>query len=121
VAHAEVDPAELVANSNVFNLAALLGLSALIAGRVAFHRRTVLLEGGVGLLIAFVGLAVVAGLIAPVVGLVLAFLVFVPYVAYSAEHPAVRARLRLPGRWSDWLARALAEKEAELAIAIRPR
>ena len=106
--------------SNVFNLAALLGLSAIIAGHVGFHRRTVLLEGGVGLLIALVGLIVVGGLIAPVVGLVLALLAFVPYVAYSAEHPAVRARLRLPGRWSDWLARALAEEEAELAVAIRP-
>ncbi len=83
--------------SNVFNLAALLGLSALIAGRVGFHRRSVLLEGGVGLLIALVGLVVVGGLIAPVVGLILALLAFVPYVAYSAEHPAVRARRHLPG------------------------
>jgi Ca2+/Na+ antiporter len=46
--------------------------------------------------------------------------VFVPYVAVSAEHPAARARLRLPARWSEWLARALAEEEAELAVAIRP-
>jgi cation:H+ antiporter len=107
--------------SNVFNLAALLGLSAAIAGRVGFHRRSVLLEGGVGLWIAFLGLAVVAGLVRPVGGLLLALVVFVPYVAYSAEHPAVRARLHLPGRWSDWLAHALAEEEAELAVAIRPR
>ena len=106
--------------SNVFNLAALLGLSAVIAGRVGFHRRSILLEGGVGLWIALVGLAVVAGLIGPWVGLLLALVVFVPYVAYSAEHPAFRARLRLPGRWSDWLARALAEEEAELAVAIHP-
>lgn len=106
--------------SNVFNLAALLGLSAVIAGRVGFHRRSILLEGGVGLWIALVGLAVVAGLIGPWVGLLLALVVFVPYVAYSAEHAAFRARLRLPGRWSDWLARALAEEEAELAVAIHP-
>jgi cation:H+ antiporter len=45
---------------------------------------------------------------------------FVPYLVYSAERPAVRARLQLPGRWADWLARALAEEEAELAVAIRP-
>ena len=107
--------------SNVFILAALLGLSTLVVGRIGFHRRTVLLEGGMGLWIALLALAVVAGLAAPVVGLVLVLLAFVPYVAYSAEHPAVRAQLHLPGRWSDWLARALAEEEAELAVAIRPR
>jgi cation:H+ antiporter len=106
--------------SNVFNLAALLGLSALIAGRVGFHRRSILLEGGVGLWIALLSLAVVAGLIGPWVGLLSALVVFVPYLVYSAERPAVRARLHLPGRWSDWLARALAEEEAELEEAIHP-
>jgi Ca2+/Na+ antiporter len=45
----------------------------------------------------------------------------VPYVASSAEHPAARARLRLPGRWADWLAGGLAKEESELAVAIRPR
>jgi cation:H+ antiporter len=107
--------------SNVFILAALLGLSALIVGRIGFHRRAVLLEGGMGLWIALLALAVVVGLATPAVGLLLVLLAFVPYVAYSAEHPAVRVRLHLPGRWSDWLARALAEEEAELAVAIRPR
>jgi len=106
--------------SNVFNLAALLGLSALIAGRIGFHRREVILEGSVGLWVAVVSLAVVGGLIAPAIGLLLALIVFVPYVAFSAEHPANRARLRLPQRWSEWLARALAEEEAELAEAIHP-
>jgi cation:H+ antiporter len=45
----------------------------------------------------------------------------VPYVAVSAEHPAARRRLRLPSRLSEWLARAIAEEEAELSVAIRPR
>lgn len=107
--------------SNVFILAALLGLSPLIVGPIRFHRRTVLLEGGIGLWIALLALATVAGLGGPAIGLVLVLLAFMPYVAYSAEHPAVRARLRLPGRWADWLARALAEEEAELAPAIRPQ
>ena len=107
--------------SNVFNLAALLGLSAVVAGRIRFRRAAVLLEGGVGLWLALLSLAVVAGLVAPAVGLVAALLVFVPYVAYSAEHPATRARLRLPGRWSALLTHAFAEEEAELFVAIRPQ
>jgi cation:H+ antiporter len=107
--------------SNVFNLAALLGLSALIAGRIALHRRSILLEGSVGLWIALVGLAVVVGLLSAVVGLVLALAAFVPYVAYSALPAASRPRVNLPGSWSAWLARALAEEELELEVAIHPR
>jgi cation:H+ antiporter len=106
--------------SNIFNLAALLGISALIAGRIRFHRREIALEGSVGLWMAALSVAVVAGFIPAAIGLLLALAVFVPYVAVSAEHPAARARLRLPARWSEWLARALAEEEAELAVAIRP-
>jgi cation:H+ antiporter len=106
--------------SNVFNLAALLGVSALVAGGIRFHRREIALEGAVGLWMASLSLLVVAGFIPAVIGLLLALAVFVPYLAVSAEHPAARARLRLPARWSDWLARALAEEEAELAAAIRP-
>src|SRR5579884_1457809 len=41
--------------SNVFNLAAILGLAAVVAGRVALHRRVVALGGVVGLWIAVVG------------------------------------------------------------------
>jgi cation:H+ antiporter len=106
--------------SNVFNLAALLGISALIAGRIRFHRHEIALEGAVGVWMAVLSVAVVAGFLPAAVGLLLALVVFVPYVAVSAENPAARARIRLPARWSKWLARALAEEEAELAVAIRP-
>jgi hypothetical protein len=37
--------AGVVIGSNVFNLAALLGLAAVVAGRIGFHRRVVLLGG----------------------------------------------------------------------------
>jgi cation:H+ antiporter len=107
--------------SNVFNLAALLGLSALIAGRIALHRRSILLEGSVGLWISLVGLAVVVGLLGAVFGLALALLAFVPYLAYSAVPAARRPRINLPGSWSIWLAGALAEEELELEVAIRAR
>jgi len=107
--------------SNVFNLAALLGVSALIAGRIGLHRRSILLEGSVVLWIAVAGLAVVVGLLAPVVGLGLALVAFVPYLGYSALPAASRPRVSLPRSWSAWLARALAEEELELDVAIRPR
>src|SRR5712691_4218467 len=40
--------AGVVIGSNVFNLAALLGLGALVAGRIGLHRRVVWLSGSVG-------------------------------------------------------------------------
>src|ERR1700756_1239589 len=44
--------AGVIIGSNVFNLAALLGLAAVVAGRIAFHRRVILMEGIVALWIA---------------------------------------------------------------------
>jgi cation:H+ antiporter len=107
--------------SNVFNLAALLGLSAIVAGRVRFHRRVLVFEGALGLWIALVALATVAGNVTPAAGLLLGLVAFVPYVALSAARPTTRLRVRLPRPWSVWLARAFAEEELELAAAIHPR
>ena len=59
--------------SNVFNLAALLGLAAVLAGRVAFHRRVVLLGGVPGVRVAAACLLTVAAR-SPAAGLALATL-----------------------------------------------
>ena len=45
----------VVVGSNVFNLAALLGVSALIAGPVRIHRHGLLLNGGVAVVVAIIG------------------------------------------------------------------
>ncbi len=107
--------------SNVFNLAALLGLSAVLAGRIRLHRRSILLEGGLAILIALLALLVVSGLFGPWIGLLVALLFFLPYVVYSAQRPVDRRGIRLPRRWSIWLERAIADEELELAVAIHPR
>ncbi len=107
--------------SNVFNLAALLGLSAVVAGRVGLHRRSIILEGSLAIVLALIAVGVVAGAIGPVAGLILGLLAFLPYVAYSALAPSRRPKLGLPDRLSAWLARALDEEEQELEIAIHPQ
>jgi cation:H+ antiporter len=84
----------VVVGSNVFNLAALLGVSALVAGPVRIHKHGLFLNGGVAVAVAIVGLLVATDLVPGVVGLVLAVLVLAPYVTLSALH--ARARLRLP-------------------------
>ncbi|WP_194905913.1 sodium:calcium antiporter [Catenulispora rubra] len=113
--------AGVVLGSNVFNLAALLGLGAMTAGRIALHRKVVLLDGAVGLWIASACLAAVTGVITPLVALAVALLVFVPYIAVSAAKPATVQAWPLPARWTRWLTSAVDDEEAEIAEAIRSR
>ena len=70
----------VVLGSNVFNLAALLGLSAVVAGRIVLHRRVVIFEGCVAVWVAAMAAATMAHWVTPRVGLGLTLVVFVPYV-----------------------------------------
>jgi cation:H+ antiporter len=97
----------VVVGSNVFNLAALLGVSALIAGRVRIHRHGLLLNGGVAVVVAIIGAFVAMDLLSGGVGLILAVVVLAPYVVVSALHE--RARSRLPGP----LREAVAEEQRD--------
>src|SRR6201985_2350742 len=72
--------AGVVIGSNVFNLAALLGLAAVVAGSIGFHRRVVVLSGVPAVWLAAVCLLTVAAVVAPVAGLGLAGGVLGPYV-----------------------------------------
>jgi cation:H+ antiporter len=110
----------VVLGSNVFNLAALLGLGAVVAGQIALHRRVVILEGAVGLWMAAVSICALAGLLPPAVGLVLALLVLLPYAWLSALRAPHRTRVPLPPRVRRWLAEALTEQELEEGPALHP-
>jgi cation:H+ antiporter len=101
----------VILGSNAFNLAALLGLAAIVAGRVALHHRVVLLEGTVALWLAAVSIGLITGVIGSAAALAAALVVLVPYVVISAVHPASRHRLPLPARWREWLAGAVDEEE----------
>jgi cation:H+ antiporter len=109
----------VILGSNVFNLAALLGLSAMVAGRIRIHRRVVVFAGSVAVWFAVVGLGTAAGVPAGV-GLTLALVVFVPYVFVSAVSLATLVRLPLPPRAIGWLHVAVIEEESELSEAIHP-
>src|SRR5579871_3764677 len=113
--------AGVVIGSNVFNLAALLGLAAVVAGWVGFHRRVIVLAGVPAVWIAGVCLLTVATTVGPAAGLALTAAVFVPYVAVLGMRRARLERMRLPAGWARWLVAAVHEEEEELAEAIRPR
>lgn len=113
--------AGVVLGSNAFNLAALLGLSALIAGAIALHRRVVVMNGAVALWTAAMTLLVVFGVLAVGWALLLVLMVLVPYIMLLGAGGALLARIGFPAGWSAWLAQAIGEEEIELEDAIHPR
>jgi len=110
----------VVIGSNVFNLAALLGLGAVVAGRIALHRKVVLLGGAVAMIVAIGCLLAVADVVTPAFGIMMVLAVLVPYSVVLGIHRAVLGRLGLPLRWAKWLTEAIVEEEGELEEAIHP-
>lgn len=110
----------VVLGSNVFNLAALLGLGALVAGSIRLHRPAILLTGAVGTWVAGCAVVVVAWGLHPWWGVLACLVVLVPYVVLAAW-PRVLLRLPLRPRWAGLVRLAVLEEEIELAKAVHPR
>jgi cation:H+ antiporter len=83
----------VVIGASTFNLAALLGVSALVAGSVAIHRHGLLLNGLVGLAVVGIGTALLLGSIGAWAAILLIAAVFVPYVALLSLSPQRLARV----------------------------
>lgn len=113
--------AGVVIGSNVFNLAALLGLAAIVAGRIPLHRRVVTMEGIVAGLVALICLLAVLAVLRPAVALAAVLALLVPYLIVLGLSAERLLRLGLPRSWLQWLTQAVTEEEAELAPAIHPR
>src|SRR5207244_4152297 len=101
----------VVAGSNIFNLAAMVGLAAVLAGRVHLPRAALVLEGTVGLLCAVIAVALVAGLLPPAAACALFVVVVCPYVLLLLHGPDVVRRLPFSEPFARHLARALVERE----------
>jgi cation:H+ antiporter len=121
VHHQQAIGAGVVVGSNVFNLAALLGLGAVVAGRIAFHRRVIALIGVIAIWVAVVCLLTIIGITPPIVGLVLVLIVLSPYVVFAARSGRqLGGGARSKGVFR-WLSAAIAEEELELDPAIHPK
>ncbi len=129
--HQQKVGAGVIIGSNVFNLAALLGLGGIVAGSIALHRRVVTLGGIIALWIAVVCLITTTGTIPPAAGLAAALVVLVPYAVLLGagarrlqQVPLARRWDAWPAvarRWEAWLAVAISEEEQELDEVIRPQ
>ena len=87
----------LVLGSNLFNLAGLLGLSAVLVGQIAENRAGLALHGSVALLTTLLAGAMVLGWLPPWWTLALMVGVMAPYVTLLATSPARLRQIALPG------------------------
>ena len=104
----------VVVGSNVFNLAALLGLSALVAGYVRIHSHGLMLNGGVALAVTALGAALILGAIGAVAATVLILAVLVPYVVLLSVRPGRMRSLRVGARVRDFIALAVREEVSDI-------
>ena len=113
--------AGVVVGSNVFNLAALLGLAAVVAGGIRLHRPVVVLAGAVALGVAGVTVATATGALPVGAGLGLTLAILAPAVALAMVDHSRLHRLAGRSRLGAWLDRAVTEEELDLEPAIHPR
>jgi cation:H+ antiporter len=88
----------VLVGSNAFNLAAMIGLSGLLAGCIRLPRSTLLLEGLAGGLVTLIAAAVLLGWLAPITATVLAACVLIPYLVLVVGRPRLPACRALLGR-----------------------
>lgn len=87
----------VIVGSNLFNLAALLGLAAIIAGGVRIRRSPLLLDSAVGLFVLLVSAAMAAGVFTPRLSVAVIVPVAAGYVLILAtEHRHPRFALLRP-------------------------
>jgi cation:H+ antiporter len=90
----------VVVGSNVFNIAAMIGVSALLCGRVRIRRDALALEGGTSVAVTIAVVLLAFGVLPAWAVVVLALAVLVPYVVvglrreleHRHSHPPVSSR-----------------------------
>ena len=97
----------VILGSNIFNLAALLGLCAIVVGHLRVGRHGLILDGVVGILLTLLASALIFRLVAPGVVAILMAIVFIPYVTAYVIRPELAARLPLPAAVHRFLDRAV--------------
>jgi cation:H+ antiporter len=95
----------VVFGSNIFNLAALLGLGSLVSGRIRFKAAGMLLSGGVASIASLIGVGLVTGTVNAAWSLGLFVLVLVPYLV-ALGHKRPREAPTEQSGVARWLERA---------------
>jgi cation:H+ antiporter len=82
----------VIVGSNTFNIAAMIGVSGLLAGGVLISRSALALEGATGAAVTVLAVAVLLGWLGPALAAILTACVLVPYLlAVVRKPPGARA------------------------------
>ena len=103
----------IVLGSNLFNLAALLGLGALVSGQVAARAAGTVFNGVVAVAVTLIAGGLITGFLGPVTATVLMLLVVVPYIYILAVGVSGVDRLTIPPSWKRFLITAIGEVKRE--------
>jgi cation:H+ antiporter len=106
----------VVLGSNIFNLAAMIGLSAVLAGAVTIARRELAVEGVVALAATLVAGALVIDLISAVWACALFAAIAVPYVVAASRRPSLHHALPNPHDGALWKPIALTVPAVALIV-----
>lgn len=121
LAHQATTGFGVVIGSNVFNLAALLGVGALAAGRIDLHRRVVIFAGAVATGVAVLCLAATTRTLAPGAATAATGVLLGGYALALAVGPATLRRLGGRSRAMAWVAAAVEAEEIESAEYVTER
>jgi len=105
--------AGVVVGSNVFNIAAMIGLTALVAGGVKVSRAALAFEGTIGVLVTLLAAGVLLEVLTPLAGALLMVVVLAPYLLLLLRGSAANDGLPLPARLARALAGVLATRAYE--------
>ena len=98
----------IIIGSNIFNLAAILGLCALLAGSLPLRRQAIIFNGAISLVVTLVLVLLVFRIISAPLSLVLLAFVLVPYAIVSGLKFAQMKRWGLPVKIRTFVTEATA-------------
>lgn len=85
----------IIIGSNTFNLAALLGLCPLVAGRLPLRRQAIMFNGAISFIVTLVLILLIFRFISAPISIVLLVLLLVPYAIVSGLKPNQMKQWRL--------------------------
>ena len=97
----------IIIGSNIFNLAALLGITALIAGRLPIKRQALVFNGAVSVIVTLILVLLIFRFISPLVSIFLLAFLMAPYAIVSGLKSAQIKQLRLPLKIRTFLTQAI--------------
>lgn len=107
--------AGIVLGSNLFNLAALIGVSAVVAGPVTTPRRVFAFGGAVSMLETVLAACILFKVLTPIVGALAIAIVFTIYAVVLSMRPEAAGRLPFPERVTDTVGALLKSAHVEVA------